>query len=149
MDHNNQSIIEIKTKLLILADKVRVPGFEPLTEQTIRSLSIAYQGRDSYVPLCEVLRLIPNAKVIISSLGQGMAGTEKYLELPSGPINGNDCRCPEDWYKIIRDVAGERMVISDANPMDRDEIAEFDRAREYDYNDFSRDLDRGSRENHL
>lgn len=135
-------IIDIKHRLLILGDKVRVPGFEPLSEQTVRSLSIAYQGRDSYVPLCMVLKLIPEAKVIISTLTQGMAGTEKFLELPSGPINGNDCVCPEDWYKIIRDAAGERMVLGDVNPAQ--ECEAFDR-NGCDFTDFSNDLDPAKR----
>lgn len=134
-------IIDVKHRLLILGDKVRVPGFEPLSEQTIKSLSIAYQGRDSYVPLCTVLKLIPEAKVIISTLTQGMAGTEKFLELPSGPINGNDCTCPEDWYKIIRDIAGERMVLSSDPADDCDAFS----TSSCDFTDFSNDLDPAKR----
>ena len=135
-------IIEIKHRLLILGDKVRVPGFEPLSEQTVRSLSIAYQGRDSYIPLCLVLKLIPDAKVIISSLTQGVCGSEKFLELPSGPINGNDCTKPEDWYKIIRDAAGERMVMQDVNAIQ--ECEAYDR-NGCDFTDFSNNLDPAKR----
>lgn len=135
-------IIDIKHRLLILGDKVRVPGFEPLSEQTVRSLSIAYQGRDSYVPLCMVLKLIPNAKVIISTLTDGMGGVEKFLELPSGPINGNECVCPEDWYKVIRDAAGERMVMG--SPEAPQECAAFE-TRRCDFTDLSNSLDPAKR----
>ncbi len=81
--------------------------------------------------------------MIISTLNDGSGGVEKFLELPSGPINGNDCVCPQDWYKVIRDAAGERMVMSE--PDAPQECAAFE-ARKCEFTDFSNSLDPAKRQ---
>lgn len=101
----------IKNKLQVIGNKVRVPGFEPLSEQTTNSLSIALQGASTYIDLDEALRLVPGSKVIITYNGGPTAGSfghDTWFELPSGPPpNGNSCpsNCIRDYYKILQDAA--------------------------------------------
>ena len=108
------AIIYVFTRLLVLGGKVRVPGHEPLSEQTTHTLSVAMQNKDPYIDLNRALNLIPGSKVVTLSLNDGSNGSEKYFELPTGPIDGNSCACPPDWYKILRDAATFRNFDEEA-----------------------------------
>lgn len=132
------AIIPIRHRLLIVGDKVKVPGHEPLSEQTTRSLSVAFQGRDVYISLTRALELIPDAAIVRSTLNQGTGGVEKYLELPSGPVDGNECVCPEDLYKLLRDAASFRSESTQASMLDDCSAFDFGKC---DYTDFTNDLD--------
>lgn len=104
--------ITIKNYLLVIGDKVRVPGFEPLSEQTTSNLSIAMQGANTYIDVNVALDLIPGSKLIIAYKGGGPAagsfGHDKWFEIPSGPPpDGQKCpsNCVLDSYKILQDYA--------------------------------------------
>lgn len=103
--------IEIKNKLLVIGNRVKVPGFEPLSEQTTNNLSLALQGADTFIDLDVALKLIPGSKVIITHNGGPSAGSfghDKFFEIPSGPPPDGKT-CPEnkirDVYKILQDYA--------------------------------------------
>ena len=114
---------------------VRVPGFEPLSEQTTNNLSIALQGASTYIALDKALELIPGSKVIITYNGgptSGSYGQDVWLELPSGPPpDGNSCpvNCIRDWYKILQDAA--RLSITPLE--DPTLIQECDNANQFGY----------------
>lgn len=134
--------IPIKHRLLIVGDKVKVPGHEPLSEQTVRSLSIAFQGKEVFISLTKAKELIPGAVVVLSTLNQGTGGVEKYFELPSGPIDGNGCVCPDDLYKLLRDAASFRSEATTSSMLDDCQAYDFNKC---DYTDFTNDLDPSKR----
>lgn len=133
------AVIKIKNRLLILGNRVAVPGFEPLSEQTTNNLSLALQGANAYIPLDIALKLIPGAKIIVAHNGGPTAGSfgfDKWLELPSGPPpNGNECpnNCIKDYYKILQDYA--RASLSQIGSTVSQECDEFSDFGFCDYSD--------------
>jgi hypothetical protein len=115
----------IKNKLEVVGSMVKVPGFEPLSEQTTNSLSIALQGASTYISLDKAMALIPGSKLLITYNGGPTAGSfghNMFLELPSGPPpDGNSCpsNCIRDYYKILRDAA--RLSLT---PLERPNLAQ-------------------------
>jgi len=103
--------IVIKNRLLVIGNRVRVPGFEPLSEQTTNNLSLALQGANTFIDLDIALDLIPGSRVVVTHNGGPTAGSfgfDKWFEIPSGPPpNGNQCpnNCIRDSYKILQDYA--------------------------------------------
>jgi hypothetical protein len=100
--------IEIKNRLMMIGNKVLVPGQEPLSEQTTNSLSVSMQGSSCFLDVNKALEIIPGSRIVISSLDSGTFGHNKQFELPSGPPpNGNECprNCFPDWYAVLREVA--------------------------------------------
>ena len=72
----------IKNKLLVIGNKVSVPGFEPLSEQTTNNLSMALQGASAYIDLDLALELIPGSKVLIVHNGGPASGSFGYRRIP-------------------------------------------------------------------
>lgn len=103
--------IEIKNRLQVIGNQVKVPGFEPLSEQTTNNLSLALIGSNTYIPVEKALELIPGSRVIVSYAAgptSGSFGHDKLFEIPTGPPpNGNTC--PKNYildaYKILQDYA--------------------------------------------
>jgi hypothetical protein len=104
------SAAKIKNWLLVIGNRVKVPGFEPLSEQTTNNLSMALQGANTFIPLDVALKLIPGSRVVVVSptVTAGSFGHDKYFELPEGPPP-DGMVCPEnnvlDSYKILQDYA--------------------------------------------
>lgn len=102
--------------LQIIGDRVRVPGFEPLSEQTTNNLSIALQGANSYIDVNIALDLIPGSKIVITHNAgptSGSFGHDRLFKLPSGPPpNGKECpsNCVADYYKILQDYARSSLT---------------------------------------
>lgn len=138
------SKIEIKNKLLVIGNKVMVPGFEPLSEQTTNNLSLALQGASTFIDLDLALKLIPGSKVVIvhnAGPTSGSFGHDKWFEIPSGPPpDGNRCpnNCIRDVYKILRDNARVSITSFD-NTLNKecDRLAEFGGC---DFDEFDRGL---------
>jgi len=140
------SSISVKIKLQVIDDKVMVPGHEPLSEQTTNSLSVALQGADTFLSVDEVLKLIPNARLIVtrSTVTAGNHGHDFLLELPVGPP---DFECPQkttrDVYKILQDAARFGSVREQAPDSLRD-CSAFS-ADDCELRDFSSALDPAKR----
>jgi hypothetical protein len=130
------SQIRIANRLLVVGNKVRVPQFEPLSEQTTNSLSVAFYGVNSYISLDKALLLIPGSKVVLAHNGGPTAGSfghDKYFELPDGPPpDGN--ACPEnniiDYYKILQDSARYATTCNETE--DLSSICNFGLSESYD-----------------
>jgi len=137
--------IVIKNRLLVIGNKLRVPMFEPLSEQTTNNLSIALQGANTYIDLDVALELIPESKVVITHNAGPTAGSfgfDKWFELPSGPPpDGNTCpsNCIRDYYKILQDHA--RLSLT---PLENSTLAEenndFNQFGQCDFQDFESGL---------
>jgi len=134
--------IIIKNRLQVIRKYLKVPGNEPLSEQTTRSLSISMIGTNSYIDVYKALELIPGSRLILVHNGgptAGSYGQDMFFELPEGPPpNGNQCPAcaTEDWYKILRDVARSRAASSEVscNACERygcADVNEFDKCLEY------------------
>lgn len=119
--------IKIKNKLLVIGNRVKVPGFEPLSEQTTNNLSLALQGSNTFIDLELALKLIPGSKLIIPYAGptSGSFGHDKWFEIPDGPPP--DYGCPENYirdvYKILQDNSRNSLsysqgLMSDCNEYD-------------------------------
>ena len=105
----NMRDISFANKLQILpSNKVLVPGCEPTS--TVTSTQMAVEMREADVcngalaDLDAVLEAIPDAKVILLENFGGP--THKLLQLPDIHLT---CPCTsyEDYYAIIREVAGD------------------------------------------
>lgn len=139
------TFIEIKNKLLVIGNYLKVPGFEPLSEQTTNNLSIAMQGANTYIDVDTALKLIPGSRIIIAHSRGGPAsgsyGHNKWFELPDGPPpDGNKCPSNSvlDYYKILRDHARVAPVEQDALNI---ECGEYNNLNKYDCADeFSKGL---------
>lgn len=110
--------IEIKNKLLVVGGQVKVPGFEPISENTTNNLSLALIGSSTYIPLTKALELIPGSRVIISHASgptSGSFGHDKLFEIPSGPPPDGKT-CPRNYildsYKILQDYARSSIEFS-------------------------------------
>ena len=119
--------ILIKNYLQVIGRRVKVPGFEPLSEQTTNNLSIAMQSSNTYIDLDLALKLIPGSRVIIAHAHggptSGSFGHDKWFELPDGPPpNGSTCPCTviEDYYKILQDAARVSGFASSSDPISCD-----------------------------
>lgn len=139
------SIIKIANRLLVIGNKVMVPMFEPLSEQTTNNLSIALQGANSFINLDLALELIPGSKVVIvhnSGPTAGSFGHDKWFEIPSGPPpNGNQCpsNCVRDFYKILQDHARSSLTSLNKSTLVQ-ECNEFGEFGQCDFDDFDRNL---------
>lgn len=137
--------IEIKNYLLVIGNKIKVPGFEPLSEQTTNNLSIALQGANTFIDLDVALDLIPGSKVVIAHNAgptSGSFGHDKWFELPSGPPpDGSKCpsNCVSDYYKILQDYARSSLTSFSRNNLDN-ECSEFGSLGGCNYNDFESGL---------
>jgi len=116
--------IEIKNRLLVIGNKVKVPGFEPLSEQTTNNLSLALQGANTFIELDRALSLIPGSKVIITHNAgptSGSFGHDKWFEIPAGPPpDGKSCpkNYIRDVYKILQDASRVSLSGSGGNVLD-------------------------------
>ena len=126
--------INIKNKLIVIGNRVLVPGHEPLTENTTNSLSIAMQGVSTFLDVNKALELIPGSRLIVSNLDSGSFGHNLLFELPSGPPPDSICprNCFPDWYAILRDAArlecerkGSLLNDCDAYSIDNCEYTDF------------------------
>lgn len=110
---------------------MKVPGFEPLSEQTTNNLSIALQGANAYIDLNKALELVPGSRIIIPYTGGPTAGSfghDKWFEIPSGPPpNGSQCpnNYVRDIYKILRDNARVPTSSTDDLEVDCGEYSNF------------------------
>lgn len=137
----------IKNRLQVIGNKVRIPGFEPLSEQTTNNLSIALQGADSFIDLDTALELIPGSRVIITHNAGPTAGSfghDRLFEIPSGPPpDGNSCpsNCVRDAYKILRDAARLSITPLDENTLSNEcnNLNEFG-SSDCDFNEFEQGL---------
>lgn len=142
--------MKIKNRLQVIGNKVKVPGFEPLSENTTNNLSLAMIGSSTYIPVDKALELIPGSRIIISYAAgptSGSFGHDKLFEIPSGPPpDGKECprNYVIDAYKILQDYA--RSSIEGSGKCLEDECnsqAEFwdDKGC---YEEFCKGLDYGS-----
>lgn len=139
----------IKNWLLVIGNQVKVPGFEPLSEQTTNNLSMALQGANTFIPLETALMLIPGSRVVITqnSVTSGSFGHDKYFELPEGPPP-NGMQCPKnnvlDSYKILQDYARsalERVESGDCTIADEcNQQIPFDSCGGCNFDDFESGL---------
>lgn len=137
----------IKNKLLVIGNKVSVPGFEPLSEQTTNNLSMALQGASAYIDLALALELIPGSKLIVAYNGGPTAGTfghDMWFELPSGPPpDGNTCptNCIRDYYKILQDAARQSLSPLEGStlPQECNDLNSFGSSG-CDFNEFEKGL---------
>lgn len=112
--------IYIRNKLEIMPGNViRVPGCEPTSSLTSTGLLNNIDCEASIIPLEDALALIPGSRVIRTMVPAGQNGTGRFFELPDGPPpDGNDCGCPEDWYKILKENARVRDPDEEETPSD-------------------------------
>jgi hypothetical protein len=141
-------VAHIKNSLIVIGNKVLVPGHEPLSEQTTSALSVAYIGVSSFIDLDLALELIPGSTVQISTLDSGTFGHNKRFVLPEGPPpNGSQCprNCFPDWYEILREAA--KFATTDcSSPFLGGECDSYDSSG-CDFSDFSNSLDPVKRDN--
>lgn len=133
--------VVITNRLLVIGNLVRVPGFEPLSEQTTNNLSLALQGANTFIELDIALELIPGSRVIIAHNGGPTAGSfgfDKWFEIPNGPPpNGGQCpsNCVIDSYKILQDYARATLSSLNSNTLS-DECDALGGFGGCDYSDF-------------
>ena len=132
--------IKIKNRLLVVGNKVKVPGFEPLSEQSASLLSLAMQGANTFIDLDTALRLIPGSKVVITHNGGPSAGSfghDKFFEIPNGPPpDGNTCPSNNirDVYKILQDHARTTLMHG------KDDYVDCDISYDNPYDDFCKNF---------
>lgn len=139
------SSIAIKNRLLVIGNKVKVPGFEPLSEQTTNNLSLALQGASTFIDLDKALELIPGSRVIIvhnAGPTSGSFGHDKWYEIPAGPPPDGG-KCPKNYvrdvYKILQDAV--RASLERDSYTLADECNDFGNFGANDcYSDFSQGL---------
>ena len=93
--------VRIELRLDILpGNKVPVPGCEPISDATSRTLQQRQHCHCVYVNLADVLAAIPQARVEFGSNWGNVGFRKKWVVLPSRP---QICCTPyTDWYALLR-----------------------------------------------
>jgi len=122
--------IHVGNKLEIrLGNVVSVPGCEPISSLTGTTLLQNIDCKSSVIPVEDVLRLIPGARVVRAFFPAGTNGTGRFLELPAGPPPDGD-KCPgssiADFYRIMKDNARTRPQNDRSGFSDGDVCSGFD-----------------------
>lgn len=103
--------ILVKNKLEIQpGNTIKIPGCEPTTSISSLGLLKNFNCKTSNIPVKDVLKLIPGAKIIFLTTPVGQNGTGRWLELPSGPPpDGEVCPhdCGVDWYGLLKTLVPE------------------------------------------